>query len=62
MQIGDLVKKQTGSCSGMIGLLLTLETNSKGHSFGEILTLDGKIRTWYLNLVEVIHEIKISKK
>ena len=62
MKIGDLVFKRTGSSCGMTGILLTLETNELGNSFGEILASDGEIKLWYLDLVEVIHEIKISKK
>ena len=56
MKPGDFVKKTKGTWyNGSLGMILSVETNSQGHTIVQVLT-DGKIKNWYGKYVEVIDE------
>ena len=56
MKPGDFVKKSKGGWyNGSLGIILSVETNSQGHTIVQVLT-DGKIKNWYGKYVEVVDE------
>ena len=58
MSPGDLVLKKGDADKGKTGIILEAFTNSIGLTFIKVLSEDGKIKTWYADLVEIIEGCK----
>ena len=56
VNVGDLVKKFGSSDSGMLGLVLTVETNTEMQTFLNIMRQDGKLIKWYAPVVEILNK------
>ena len=53
---GDLVLKKGDADKGKTGIILEVSSNSAGYTFIKVLSEDGKIKTWYSDLVEIVDE------
>jgi len=54
MKVGDMVLKAGDSDFGQTGIILEINTNSLGNTFVKVLSSEGKVKTWYAKLVNVI--------
>lgn len=54
MKVGDMVLKSGDSDCGQTGIILEINTNSLGNTFIKVLSNEGKIKTWYAKLANVI--------
>ena len=55
MQLGDLVHKECGNDDDRLGIVLSIQTNSRGNTIIGVLS-GGLIRKWYSLYVAILNE------